>query len=584
MCDTRVLHLEIQMSRKTATHLSRRGNMFQYQRRVPRAVTQNAEAWNEHFHGQPTYRVSLGTSDYAEALERASTVERRFDQLVKIASGVQTLPVTLQHRSTTAKDLSAASRHVRDSIVNDWRQSIKWAALDEEAAEYLHWKIEKTIDEEPVPLPGAGVSISELSAARKFNSDWQINADERSDTFAELVLAVRDGRTQARKDVSDLMAGKSLPDTPSSTLIAAFDHGGAGGANVPKFSRVVAEQRRVSNFSPKTILKADRAQRLFVQLVGDKPIDLIQADDVHKFIDAVATQRVGKSDRPVSRQTVQSYLTQISSPLNYALERRWATSNPAMGHKIKHWVPASDPAQMPPKRPFTTAELREVFAYPWFHGCHSASKSHVCGDVLLDDMRYWAPVLALYTGARAAELGGLKLSEIVMRGAPHIVIQPNEYRRTKSGRARIVPILDALLRLGFDEYLEKVKLAGSDRLFPDWDCPKESGGSLDQEQTRWANSKWIRSFNRTVIPSVLPLAAKSLRSAVTFHSFRGSFKTLLFSVGPEKKANAIIGHTETDLDKRYLSERTPEDLHRTFAKLDYVGLVIPSRGVSKTLD
>lgn len=193
-------------------------------------------------------------------------------------------------------------------------------------------------------------------------------------------------------------------------------------------------------------------------------------------------------------------------------------------------------------------------------------------------MRYWAPVVALYTGARAAELGGLKLSEIVTHGAPHFIIQPNEYRRTKSGKARIIPLLDALVELGFLDYVSRVADTGSDRLFPDWECPKEFGGTHADEQTRWANSTWIRAFNRTVVPKVLARpSVKARRSAVTFHSFRGSFKSLLFRSGPEKKANAIIGHEETKLDKAYLLEVTAEDLHREFAKARYDGLILPSR-------
>ena len=568
------------MARKSATYIVPRGNMFQYRRRVPQAVIDKAEAWHLYFGGRRFHRVSLKTDDYACALEQGAEEERKFEEMVRLATRDEQLAATPLARAPTAAELGAISGAIRDSIVKDWRGSIRLAAVNPSAAEALHIKIENAIEDDRPIQPGEGPCEHEIAYARQYNSNWGFHLDEGSVEFGELILAAGDGRTRGRSDANDLLSGKSLPDEVSSTLISRFARRAATSSATLRFSEVVAEQRRVSNFSKKTLQKADRAQRLFINLNGNKPVDLIAAEDVHKFIDAVAKQEVGNTGKSVSRATAQSYLTQISSPLAYAVERRWIMQNPAAGHKIKHWVAPSDPVITPAKRPFTTAELNKVFAYFWFTGCKSSRQPHARGSELLNDMRYWAPVLALYTGARAAELGGLKLNEIILGTAPHFIIQPNEYRRTKSRKPRIVPMLDSLIELGFLNYLGRMKALGSDRLFPDWECPAERGGTDDEEQTRWANSKWIRSFNRTVIPRVLPSQnVKAQRSAVTFHSLRGSFKSLLIRSGSEKKANAIIGHSETALDKAYLISVTAEDLHREFGKTFYEGLVLPGRNV-----
>ena len=566
------------MAKKSATHIVRRGNVFQYNRRVPQAVIDRLDAWDRHFGGKRIYRVSLNTDNYASALEKGGEMERQFDLLVSLAirdEQVAAIPIA---RAPTAAELATLSQAIRDTIVKDWRGSIRLAAVNEEAAEALLIKIENAIEEDRPFQPGAGPCKHEIEYARQYNRMWGFHLDEGSVDFGELILAVRDGRTQGRSDADDLLSGKSLPDAVSSTLISRFGSKAATTATKFSFSQVVAEQRRVSNFSKKTLQKADRAQRLFIKLNGDKPVDLITADDIHNFIDAVATQEVGNTGKSVTRATVQSYLTQVSSPLVYAVERRWLVHNPAAGHRIKHWVAPSDPVVTPPKRPFSTAELNNVFCYFWFTGCQSARQSHAPGSELLNDMRYWAPVLALYTGARAAELGGLKLNEIILGPVPYFRIQPNEYRRTKFNKSRIVPMLDALIKVGFLKYLDGIKASGSDRLFPDWKCPADRGGTEEEELTRWSNSKWIRSFNRTVIPQVVPPQnAEAQRRAVTFHSFRGSFKSLLIRSGSEKKANAIIGHSETALDKAYLISLTPEDLHREFHDASYEGLVLPAR-------
>lgn len=566
------------MAKKSATYIVPRGNMFQFSRRVPQAVIDNSDAWHQHFGGRRTYRVTLHTDDYACALERGAEEQRKFEKLINLATQQKQVGQVRVARAPTATDLGEVAQAISDRIALRWRNSIKSALVNEVAAEALAIKIQYEIEEHRPVDPSAGPDEDEIEYAREYNRKWGFNVDESSDDFAELIWAVRDGRTQGRLYASDLLGGKSLPDSASSTLISRFGRKAASSATQHRFSEVVSEQRRVSNFSKKTLQKADRAQRLFIQLNGDKPVDLIIAEDIHKYIDAVATQEVGNKGKSVSRATVQSYLTQISSPLGYAVQRRWLVHNPAVGHNIKHWVAPSDPIKTPAKRPFTTAELNDVFSYFWFTGCQSARQSHAPGSELLNDMRYWAPVLALYTGARAAELGGLKLNEIILGPVPYFLIQPNGYRRTKFNKSRIVPMLDALIKLGFLNYLDRIKASGSDRLFPDWKCPAERGGTEEEEQTRWSNSKWIRSFNRTVIPQVVPPQnAEAERSAVTFHSFRGSFKSLLIRSGSEKKANAIIGHSETALDKAYLISVTPEDLHREFHNASYEGLVLPGR-------
>ena len=564
------------MAKKSATYIVLRGNIFQYRRRVPQAVINQPEAWHRYFGGSPMYRASLNTDDYACALERGAEEQRKFEEKVNLATRREPAGKLRVARAPTAMDLGDVAQEIRDRIALRWRNSIKSALVNEVAADALAIKIQYEIEEYRPFDPSAGPDQDEIEYAREYNRKWGFNVDESSDDFGELILAVRDGRTQGRQDGCDLLGGKSLPDASSSTLISRFGRKAASSA--ARFSEVISEQRRVSNFSKKTLQKADRAQRLFIQLNGDKPVDLIIADDIHRFIDAIATQEVGNTGKSVTQATVQSYLTQISSPLAFAVERRWLVHNPAAGHKIKNWVAPSDPIKTPAKKPFTTEELNKVFSYFWFTGCESARQSHAPGPELLNDMRYWAPVLALYTGARAAELGGIKLNEIILGPVPYFVIQPNEYRRTKSGKSRIVPMLDALIELGFLNYLSRIKASGSDRLFPDWDCPVERDGTAEEEQTRWSNSKWIRSFNRTVIPQVVPPQnAQAQRSAVTFHSFRGSFKSLLIRSGSEKKANAIIGHSETALDKAYLISVTPEDLHREFHNACYEGLVLPAR-------
>lgn len=575
------------MQPRSFRHVTKRGGVYQYQRRVPKAVIDRPEAHQLLFRGQPVYRKTLGTGVYAEALAKASVAEIEFDGLVAAATrsvpAVQSLPAR-PIRSLDAVGLAEASRKVRDQIVCDWRRDIVHAEVDATAAKYLDWRIAKTLAAQEANSDRSqawGSQFSIQESARQINVDLGFGLEETSTGFGELIRAVSDGLVQAREDVQTMLKGKSLPDAPSSTLLNKFSAEVRPSSEAKKFSDVVREQVRVANFAPKTIQKALRAHRRFVEIVGDKPVDTITRQDVHAFLDAVAAQEVGQSvgaSHPVSRATVQSYLTQISSPMAFAIGRGWRDGpNPAANIDLSHWVGATDPTLVPAKRRFEIAELNALFMHPWFSGCASPTLSYQPGEHLLSDMRYWAPVLALFTGARASELGGLKLTEIMLSSAPHILVQPNEYRRTKNGKARSVPLLDDLMALGFDRYVHRIAASKSDRLFPDWECPRERGAGVDDELSRWANSKWIRAFNRTVIPSVFERDAKATRSPVTFHSFRGACKKLLLDSGDRTKANAIIGHSQDELDRRYLGHYSADELHSEFHKARFRDLKLRGR-------
>jgi len=126
-----------------------------------------------------------------------------------------------------------------------------------------------------------------------------------------------------------------------------------------------------------------------------------------------------------------------------------------------------------------------------------------------------------------------------------------------------------LYELGFERYVAARRTAGDNRLFPDWTFPGRSDREVEGSSS-WSNSKWIRAFNRTVLDQALPGVRDDVfRSPVTFHSFRGSFKTLLSSVDAGIYTNAVMGHSQDALDRAYLAKQRPEDLCPKFRSLVY---------------
>ena len=573
------------MPAKQFPHVQLRGETYQYVRRVPQKVIQSPKAYVELFGGRSTYRVSLKTKIYSEALAAAAVQERHFEALVARALGEHTRNIASSaYSEINAASLANVSAQIAKESVRYWRPLILRAHIDDSAREFLDVRLDQFVE----ARDGADIATAVLSGKSAFQYAQELNSKlgffvaEDSNEFAELVAAIIDGCKEARTTVNALFDGHSLPLEPSSSLIRNFAKKAPSKLPIKTFSEVTAKQFSTKNFAAKTKAKMRRSQARFIEVVGDKDINDYTKDDVRKFLDRLAEQQVGKAsgrERPITQKTIRSYVTGISSPFDFAIDRGWMTeSNPTSGIKVENWREAPDIRSQPPKRRFETHELRDLFKHPWFKGAHSEARCYQPGGVLLDDMRYWAPVVALYTGMRAAEIGGLELEEIRLDDeAPHFLIKPNKYRNTKRGRIRHAPVLDALLNLGFAEYVARISQSGSDRLFPDWLVPPQKNDD-DEDFYGWANAKWIRAFNRTVLPTVFPnLSESGTRSPITFHSFRGSFKFMLMKFGPPHLANAVIGHSQDDLDKAYIGTIAPRDTYEAFKSADFDLLSIPPR-------
>lgn len=88
--------------------------------------------------------------------------------------------------------------------------------------------------------------------------------------------------------------------------------------------------------------------------------------------------------------------------------------------------------------------------------------------------RYWLPLVALYTGARPRELCQInpQVDCGLHEGIPFFLISEKTaaddgvVKTVKTGEERWVPIHPELVRLGFLNYVDKVKEQGARRLFP----------------------------------------------------------------------------------------------------------------------
>lgn len=581
------MRLSAQAMSKTTKYITVRDGIYQYHRRVPQDIQLNAVAFDMHFGGKPLFRRSLGTADLTEALGAAHNMARLFDALVAKARGTALPSANTKRRPVTPEFLAKVSQAKRDSVARPFRMAlthreggvVDHAVEVERMREQFEQDAEAVtatlVNGEPSSLPYLDVEAN----CRDLIEFENLHAPVGSDARGLLQRSIRDGLLAGYRDVGDLLEGKA-PVIPAKEARRA--------PRAPAFSRVIEIYlERQSRQRTRNEIKG--AARAFIDLLGDLPLDEITHEHFLRFCKHQASQTIGGSvgsvSRPMSASTLQKKIALLRAAINHARDTGVFTgANPAERLKADIFCSAAPKAIMPDKRPFEVDELNDVFEYPWFTGSASASRRHKPGEHLQTGMYFWGPVVALLTGCRASELGGLATDEVRLEHQhPHIIIRDNRFRRTKGSYRRKVPILDQLMELGFAEFVATARDAGHERLFHDW-APPAVRKDAENDEDAWSNGSMVRSFNTVVIPKVLrrKLAAEARRE-VTFHSFRGAFKTMLGLKRwglPPNYIHEVVGHEKFGLDKRYVREIPLEETYPAIRGCRFDGLRIPSRSLT----
>lgn len=568
-------------------YLRKRGGVFQYERRVPQPVQRNVLRYRALFGSRPLFRRSLRTKDAAQMMAAYMEADAQFESLLAKAlnkhDAASVRPST-ERKAITQLDLESITDRYREIYAEPFEKLHRLADCNLGAAEELaHMEYQLELDAESIRdtifsrnPSHDGVVISPIHAARSIIADRHLAVDEGSQDFGALVGAIRAGMIQGYQRINALNAGEIAPALPSVRYKKPVLTSLSIREAVEKF---IGDRELPIKTKQEVILSLKQ----FEGVIGNKNLSTITKDDFVNFVDYLSNQKVGDKtkgsiERYLSAASIVKRVRGLKNAINYAKDRNlFCGVNPADDIKVSSFAKRVDKSVMPNKRRFTIAELNKVFAHPWFVGCKTENNTHVGGDHRLTGSEYWVPVVALYTGCRASELAGLKLSEVHIDGPmPHIVIQDNEHRATKGGYRRSVPILDALLDLGFRDYVKRIVSSGAERLFPDWQAYLRRGsGVLDRPA--WSNSDLIRSFNRSVIPATLGRGLEeNARRAVTFHAFRGAFKAMLTVNDVQQLiVQEVVGHAKTGLDQRYIGELTIEETYRHVKGCDYSGLLIP---------
>ncbi|SEU04824.1 Phage integrase family protein [Paracoccus homiensis] len=251
-----------------------------------------------------------------------------------------------------------------------------------------------------------------------------------------------------------------------------------------------------------------------MSVTGDITLDNLRRDHANRFVKAVISR--GKGPDGNGPATVERYLKQVSPVITTAIrEFELPITNPFIGVTI----PNKSEGQRKPRASFSTAELRAIQ-----EACRGKN-----------DQRRWAIAMLSDTGARLAEVVGLRKSDVVLDDpVPHIVITGHPQRRLKTPASkRKVPLIGEALWAA----QQGMQTAG-DLLFPDF-APRQPDSPVNAASASAALNKWLKDN-------------KLVREGQTIHSFRHTMRDRLRHVeAPKEVADAIGGWARQSVGDGY---------------------------------
>jgi hypothetical protein len=270
-------------------------------------------------------------------------------------------------------------------------------------------------------------------------------------------------------------------------------------------TKLVAEKEKSKDWTPKTARQAEFIFKLFFDFLMVRQNKTCFEEIVQVDLDDFSTllldlnPRHGKSAGDQELSGIE-YVEKYSAPRSdhtdvmarVTLNRHWGFIEQVMARARRRGVKlneldfspfyqkrtksARDDRQTPP-----VDSIQEFFKLPIFTGCQGfdlrkrkdGRQMYLPGPHIFHRAAYFGPMIAHYHGFRREEFCGLAIQDIDVEGVhPCFVIQANEFRRLKNHASKRKHVIHPeLIRLGFLDYVERIKNLGYDRVFPELVSP-----------------------------------------------------------------------------------------------------------------
>jgi integrase len=292
----------------------------------------------------------------------------------------------------------------------------------------------------------------------------------------------------------------------------------------------------------KTLESYRAATRLFIEIVGDKPLHKLTVADQNRYEDLIlkvptnrtkialtrslSIDEMAALDVPkISPQTIKNNAQRTNNFLTWAFRREGGKPPFELMNNMR----ITGRSKAIQRRAFTDDELKKLFN-PLTYAQGRQQSPYM----------YWLPLIGLHTGMRINEIAQLEVADIAPLGDVlcfHVNDDGNDDehgRRTKrvktdAGR-RIVPIHDALEGLGLLDYVQIIRKAGYKNLFPELIGGRDGPGQA-------ASKQFARYCDRVGLSD----------PALVFHSFRHGAIGRMRAAGIAKQLSmVVVGHSPSE--------------------------------------
>lgn len=339
---------------------------------------------------------------------------------------------------------------------------------------------------------------------------------------------------------------------------------------------------RRDNKAAETVLKAHRDFfDLMIEVMGDIQLESFDRDFLRayesklrtipanrnlmkmkygvKTLDEAIVKAAERGDKLMTAESVRKYINGLYGAMKWAVAEGMLLKSPCVD-----FFPPEDKTEREQDKVdvFEPDELQGIFSLPWFTTGTGERNKHGRFH-LYQPYYYWMPLLALFTGARVNELAQLMLDDIKENDGIYFFnfdIDDESDKKLKNANARReIPVHSVLIKLGLIEYVQVLRSAGYDRLFPEITPNTVKGHGK-------AVSAW---FNESILNKRLKLERNRTKS---FHSFRHSVSTLLKEKGVSSELRAqLAGHVRgtTETEVRYSKDLKPLYMVEVVERIDF---------------
>jgi integrase len=401
---------------------------------------------------------------------------------------------------------------------------------------------------------------------------FRLNLDPNSPAYRRLGMAVLRADVKGHEALERRSRGEPIETPPIAHLEPsaepALRPSGNDQPNGDRLSAALGGWKKQRDRSSSTISEYDRAVGLFTQLHGDMPVANVTKQHARTFREAlqdiprarpkelaqmtlpqfVEWRRSHPEAKCLTPGTVNKLLGGVQAVAAWAAKNGIVPDSPRWSDPFAEMkLPESDEIG---GGPFDPNELRTLFASPVF----TAGERPKAGR---GDVAFWLPLLALFTGARRSELTMRKAGDVCKDEATGhwtIAIYADKaagQNLKTPGSARTIPIHPELVRLGFIDYVETARAAGTYAwLF----------AAVASEKAANARTHW---FGRYLDKLKIAGDGKNL------HSLRHQFTDALRQAGgvPEDLNDALTGHVVRTVGRRYgARSRHPTQRHKVIVE------------------